>query len=282
MSKFIVSRTGVKVPAILYGTAWKKEATADLVEMALKKGFLGIDTACQPKHYNESLVGKGLNRGFSQGIDRKELFIQTKFTPISGQDPNTIPYDTKAKLYDQVLESFEVSKKNLNIDVIDSVLLHSPLNNWKDLIVVWSALETIFLMGGARQIGICNCYELELLSALYEKAKVKPAIVQNRFYSDTKYDFDIRKFCLENDIVYQGFWTLTANPHIIESKVVEQIASNLDKTPVQILFRFLLQCNIIPLTGTLSEKHMEEALQVFSFSLNEKECNLINNLGPFV
>jgi diketogulonate reductase-like aldo/keto reductase len=40
------------IPPVFYGTAWKKEKTAILVETALKQGFRAIDTACQPKHYN--------------------------------------------------------------------------------------------------------------------------------------------------------------------------------------------------------------------------------------
>ena len=52
----------VKVPALIYGTAWKEDRTSNLVETALKKGFKGIDTACQPKHYQEHLVGDGLER----------------------------------------------------------------------------------------------------------------------------------------------------------------------------------------------------------------------------
>lgn len=49
--------TALKIPQVFYGTAWKKGKTAELVEMALKLGFRGIDTACQPKHYNEPGVG---------------------------------------------------------------------------------------------------------------------------------------------------------------------------------------------------------------------------------
>lgn len=48
------------MPKILYGTAWKKERTADLVVKAVLAGFRGIDTACQPKHYQS--VRKGSKR----------------------------------------------------------------------------------------------------------------------------------------------------------------------------------------------------------------------------
>lgn len=34
---------------------------------------------------------------------------------------------------------------------------------------------------------------------------------QNRFYDATRYDLEIRKYCRENGIVYQSFWTLTAS-----------------------------------------------------------------------
>lgn len=76
------------MPPLIYGTAWKKERTADLVIQAIKAGFCGIDTACQPKHYNESLVGEALVKLGKHNISRDSLFLQTKFTPLSGQDPN--------------------------------------------------------------------------------------------------------------------------------------------------------------------------------------------------
>lgn len=92
--------------------------------MALKLGFRGIDTACQPKHYYEKGVGEGIERS---GVPRKELFIQTKFTSIDGQDPNNIPYDPKSDLSSQVKKSLEVSLQNLKTTYIDSLVLHSPM-----------------------------------------------------------------------------------------------------------------------------------------------------------
>ena len=51
---FITTTAGIRMPKIIYGTAWKKERTAQLVEQAIVAGFRGIDTACQPKHYHEA------------------------------------------------------------------------------------------------------------------------------------------------------------------------------------------------------------------------------------
>lgn len=50
----------LKAYPFFVGTAWKKEKTTELVTKAVLTGFRGIDTACQPKHYSEALVGKAL------------------------------------------------------------------------------------------------------------------------------------------------------------------------------------------------------------------------------
>jgi diketogulonate reductase-like aldo/keto reductase len=106
--KWLTTAAGVKMPRLIYGTVWKKERTADLVVKAIQAGFKGIDTACQPKHYDESLVGAALNRLKDHGIERDTLFLQTKFTPLSGQDPRQVPYDKNSPIESQVAQSFEV------------------------------------------------------------------------------------------------------------------------------------------------------------------------------
>lgn len=66
-----------KIPRLVYGTAWKKDRTADLVYQALKAGFRGVDTAAQPRHYQEALVGDGIRRAIKDGIvDRKDVFVR--------------------------------------------------------------------------------------------------------------------------------------------------------------------------------------------------------------
>lgn len=65
------------MPKLLYGTAWKKDATADLVFLALKTGFRGIDTAAQPRHYREDLVGAAVKLAISLNVvKRADLFVR--------------------------------------------------------------------------------------------------------------------------------------------------------------------------------------------------------------
>ena len=113
---------------IIYGTAWKKDRTKDLVLQAIRTGFRAIDTACQPKHYSEKLVGAAVQEAILSGIvSRSELFLQTKFTSINGQDKTSVPYDPKLPLSEQVRQSLSVSLQHFGTDYLDSLVLHSPM-----------------------------------------------------------------------------------------------------------------------------------------------------------
>lgn len=265
----IISNAGVIMPPIIYGTAWKKERTSVCVQQALAAGFRGIDTACQPKHYDEPLVGKALLAVREQGVGRADLYLQTKFTPLSGQDPLRIPYDLDAPLAQQVEQSFACSLDNLNTDYLDGYILHSPLGEYEQTLVAWRAMEHFVLQKSVRQLGISNCYNLKVLQALYRDAKVKPALVQNRFYKDSGYDKSLREWCRTQGIIYQSFWTLTANPHLLKDDVIQQLAITHGRTPAQILFCYLSLQGVIPLTGTTSQQHMREDLQSFDLQLSD-------------
>ena len=208
MDRFILSSSKIRVPRIIYGTAWKKAATAKLVSVAIQNGFRGVDTACQPRHYDEAGVGAGVAAGMKNGLTRPDLYLQTKFTSLSGQDPNRVPYDPKAPLPDQVAQSIAASLKNLRTDYLDCVLLHSPMPTMAQTLSVWSTLESFVDNGQIRQLGISNCYRLADLEGLYRASRNKPAVLQNRFYADTQYDREIRIYCNQSHIIYQSFWTL--------------------------------------------------------------------------
>jgi diketogulonate reductase-like aldo/keto reductase len=248
---------------MIYGTAWKKKATAGLVSSAIKSGFRAIDTACQPKHYFEPGVGAGIA---ASGLPRNELFIQTKFTPLSGQDTaQPLPYDATAPIRDQVRQSCATSLANLRTDYLDSVLIHSPLSTHAKTMEAWRALEDLVGEGKVRQIGVANIYSLPDLSRLYGEAKIKPSAVQNRFYADTGFDTELRAFCATHGIAYQSFWTLTANPNLLASPLVARVALERRGTPEQALFALALGLGITPLTGTSSEAHMAEDLAVLAW-----------------
>ncbi len=270
----------VSVPSFMYGTAWKKEATTSLVLQAVEAGFTAIDTANQLIHYDEALVGEALLQVARQGITRDKLFIQTKFTPVSGQDHRT-PYDVKASITIQVQQSFASSLVHLHTDYLDSYVLHGPYSrrglgaeDWE----VWAALEALYDAARTKMIGISNV-TAEQLSLLCEHAKHKPMVVQNRCYAAFGWDKAVREICRTHGMIYQGFSLLTANREVFIEPDVRAMAARYGAGLAQIVFRFAMQVGMLPLTGTTNQQHMKEDLRSDQFTLTPEEVRRIETIG---
>ena len=264
----------------IYGTAWKERATVELTRAAVQAGFRAIDTANQPRHYREDLVGEALKALASDGIPRNALILQTKFTPLHGHD-DRIPYDPRADLEAQVRQSFESSLKNLGTEYLDSYLLHGPYSRFglgREDWEVWKAIEEIHRSGGARMIGVSNVNARQL-STLVERAAVKPMVVQNRCFASRGWDREVRRLCAERGIAYQAFSLLTANPFVLRHPEVESIAARRGVQPEQVVFRFALDVGMLPLTGTTNLKHMRADLRVLGMRLAPEEVAFIDGIA---
>jgi len=153
---------GVPVPAFLYGTAWKEDRTEDLARLALATGFRGIDTANQRRHYVEAAVGAAVAAALAEGtLTREDVFLQTKFTSIDGQD-RRLPYDASADAATQVHQSFLSSIEHLRTAYVDSYVLHGPSSSRRitdEDWTVWRAMEShdrVFRMNLLPAMPICR------------------------------------------------------------------------------------------------------------------------------
>lgn len=275
-----VAVQGVEVPVFLYGTAWKEERTEALVGEALAAGFRGIDTANQRKHYDEAAVGAAVGSALAAGgVDRDDLFLQTKFTHVEGQDER-LPYDPAADLPTQVHQSFASSLEHLGVGRLDSLLLHGPLRR-SGLAAgdraVWRTFEELHRDGRVRLLGASNV-TAEQLAALCDLAEVPPAFVQNRCFARLGWDRDVRRVCRERRVVYQGFSLLTANRAELASPTVRAIAAGHGVSVPQAIFRFALQLGMICLTGTGDPRHMREDLAL-GFTLAAEEVRAIEGIA---
>ena len=270
----------VPIPCFMYGTAWKEEATTELVQLAVVSGFKAIDTANQLIHYQEALVGEALQILQKEGIKRDELFLQTKFTSADGQDHRT-PYDASADLTTQVRQSFDSSLTHLCTDYLDSYVLHGPHQrrgleeaDWE----VWAAMEGLYQSGKTKMIGISNVTAGQL-ALLCEQANVKPMVVQNRCFAALGWDKEVREICQAHGIIYQGFSLLTANRRVLADPEIRTIAQRLGATTAQVIFRFAMQIGMLPLTGTTSQQHMKEDLQAEQLALSTEEIQRIETIA---
>jgi len=270
----------ISVPSFMYGTAWKKEATARLVELAVRSGFTAIDTANQLIHYQEALVGEALQALNAKGVKRESLFLQTKFTSVDGQDHRT-PYDRSADLTTQVKQSFESSLQHLHTEYLDSYVLHAPFSRRglgaADL-EVWAAMEAFYKAGKTKMIGVSNITAAQL-ALLCQQAQLKPMMVQNRCYAVMAWDKEVRDICRQHGIIYQGFSLLTANRDVFAAREVHAIAAREGVGPAQVIFRFAQQVGMLPLTGTTNQQHMLEDIAAERISLTADEIARIETIA---
>ena len=248
------------IPDFLYGTAWKEDRTAALTELALRAGFRGIDTANQRRHYHEAGVGEGLAAAYRAGIaTRSDLFLQTKFTYQRGQD-HRLPYDPSASLAEQVAQSLASSLAHLATDRVDSFVLHGPSSgyDWTDADAeVWEAMRKQRDAGRTRLLGVSNV-SLPHLEQMESAHSELPAFVQNRCFARLGWDREVRSFCRERKITYQGFSLLTANPEVVQHLPLVALAREMNATTAQLVFSFAHAVGILPITGTSNAGHMKE------------------------
>ena len=276
----LTTYNNVSVPSFMYGTAWKKEATTQLVQVAVAAGFTAIDTANQLIHYQEALVGEALLALAQQGVPRDRLFLQTKFTSTNGQDHRT-PYDASADLTTQVTQSFDSSLVHLHTDYLDSYVLHGPYQRQGLGAAdreVWAAIEGLYRSGRTKMIGISNV-TAEQLTQLCTEAAVKPMMVQNRCYAALGWDKAVREICRDHGIIYQGFSLLTANQGIFAEPAIRAIAQRLGAGLAQVVFRFAMQVGMLPLAGTTNPQHMKEDLQAEQLILTDEDMQVIETIG---
>jgi diketogulonate reductase-like aldo/keto reductase len=255
--------------------------TRDSFELAIRSGFRGIDTANQRKHYFEAAVGQGLAAAYSAGlVTRAELFLQTKFTYQDGQD-HRLPYDPAATLSVQVAQSMASSLEHLGTDHVDSFVLHGPASSshWTtDDFETWQAMIKERDAGRTRLLGVSNI-SLTQLQQMARAHAEPPAFVQNRCYARLGWDREVRAFCREHNIIYQGFSLLTANVEVLRHPAIGALAAQSNATPAQLVFAFAHAVGVLPLTGTANSEHMKQDLASLSLELPNEAVNTIEAIA---
>jgi diketogulonate reductase-like aldo/keto reductase len=126
-------------------------------------------------------------------------------------------------------------------------------------------MESFVDSGKVHRLGIANCYDAAEFEQLYQAARIKPSVLQNRFYSDSDFDTRLRELCQTYNIWYQSFWTLTANRGALALPAVKALAEAKNLTPQTLMYAFIMSLPGgygTPLSGTTSKQHMKEDVAV--------------------
>jgi diketogulonate reductase-like aldo/keto reductase len=132
--------------------------------------------------------------------------------------------------------------------------------------------------GRTRLLGVSNI-SLQQLEQMQSTHTELPAFVQNRCFARTGWDREVRAFCHQHKIIYQGFSLLTANPEILQHPPLIALAAQMQSTPAQIVFSFARAVGILPLTGTSSAQHMQEDLASLNLQLPPELVQAIERMA---
>ncbi|KAI9723946.1 MAG: hypothetical protein M1812_000664 [Candelaria pacifica] len=268
--KALLLPSGAYVPYTLYGTAWKQERTSALVTEALEIGFQGLDTANFPASYDERLVGTGVAKALEGGINREDIWIQTKFAPAGAHPPDQIPFLTSKPLESQIRESIEQSLAHLQSTYIDIFILHVPFDNFEQTLSAWKVFET-YVPHIIHHLGISNV-NLASLRQLYNNVALKPVLVQNRFWADNGYDKDLRVWMKEKGIIYQAYGMLRFCNELVQSELVAEVACLLEVEQELALYILILGLGgTCILDGTTQGKRMRRDLEVIHMVSADRE-----------
>ncbi|KAK2069776.1 hypothetical protein P8C59_004327 [Phyllachora maydis] len=253
---------GARMPEMMYGCAWKKDKTADLVYQAIETGFRGIDTAAMRRHYDEKLTGDGIRRAIADGlVTRSDLY--TKFTPADDAFADAARYPSIAA---QVRASVAASLANLATaddpdgePYLDSLVMHSPYPSTDDTLAAWSALAE-YVPDRVRVLGISHI-TLPLLSTLLA-TNPRVAIVQNRFIArEAHFHAAVRAACRAHGVAFQAFWTLTGNRDVWPTApCVNAVATAACVEAPVAWYALIAAAGVVLLNGTTRQAHMRDDL----------------------
>ena len=251
----ITLNNGVKMPAIGYGVFRMKDPAEceEAVVQAIRSGYRLIDTAAA--YENEEAVGRAIRRC---GVPREELFITTKLWIT----------DTS---YEGAKRGFARSMERLGLGYVDLYLIHQPYNDYYG---AWRALEELYAEGKAHSIGVDNFTQDKLADFLFWN-KVKPAVnlVEcNAFFQRE----DDRLYMESKNIQMQAWSPLAAGQgRLFENETLRALAAAHNKTVAQVVLRWLVQRNIVPLVKSANPERMRENLDIFDFALTDAEMQQI-------
>ena len=251
----VTLNNGMEMPRIGYGVFRMKnpEECEEAVVQAIQSGYRLIDTAAA--YENEEAVGRAIRRC---GVPREELFITTKLWIT----------DTS---YEGAKRGFARSMERLGLDYVDLYLIHQPYNDYYG---AWRALEELYAEGKAHSIGVDNFTQDKLADFLFWN-KVKPAVnlVEcNAFFQRE----DDRLYMESKNIQMQAWSPLAAGQgRLLENETLRTIATTHNKSVAQVVLRWLVQRNIVPLVKSANPQRMKENLDIFDFALTDAEMQQI-------
>jgi 2,5-diketo-D-gluconate reductase A len=255
----ITLNNGVSIPQLGFGVFLiEPDETKDATLAALEVGYRHIDTA--EMYGNEAQVGEAVR---ASGIDRDDIFVTSKL-------------NNSFHAYDDALNAFDQTLKDLAFDYVDLFLVHWPLPGVGDFVETWKAMEEIYRSGRCRAIGVSN-FQKHHLQRLFDETEIVPAVNQIEVHPYLVQD-ELRVFGAEHGIPTEA-WSPLGRGAVLEEPTLVDIAKRHDRTPAQVTLRWALQRGDIVFPKSVNRHRMEENFDLFGFELSQDEIDQISALN---
>lgn len=212
------------------------------ITTAINNGFRLLDTSTN--YDSEGVVGEAVRRS---GISRENLFITSKL-------PGKYHHHDGA-LNDDALKMFQESLLRMNLDYLDLYLVHWPLPKRDNYVEAWRALIEAQKLGLVKSIGVAN-FEKEHLDKLIQETGVIPAVNQNELHPYWPQP-ELIETNQKHGIVQEAWSPLMRgrNGNELTDPAIVKIAKKRDKNVGQIILRWLLQQDVVPIVKAASSEH---------------------------
>lgn len=253
-------RDGNRIPALGLGTAGlgNDAAGVDVILGGLDEGYRLIDTAYN--YGNEEAVGEALRR---TEVDRSDLIITTK---LPGRHHGT----------DEALASFEESRRRLGLEWVDLYLIHWPNPSVDRYVETWRTMITLREKGLVRSIGVSNFTEA-MLTRLADETGLLPVVNQVELHPYFP-QAALRAFHDEHGIRTESWSPLAKQSDLLREPVITELAGRYGVSPAQIVLRWHVELETIPIPKSTDSARRRENLDVFGFSLLPEEVEAISAL----
>ena len=258
---------GIKVPQLALGT-WliDDDRVADAVRAAIAMGYRHIDTA--QAYANERGVGEGVR---TSGVKREDLFVTTKVA-------------AEHKDYKSAAEGIDNSLKEMGLDYIDMMIIHSP-QPWLEVnqsddryyegnLEAWRALTDAYKAGKLRAIGVSNFLQGDI-DNIWNNADVKPMVNQVLCHISNS-PLDLIKYCQDKGIVMEAY-SPVAHGEAMKIAAIADMAKKYGVSVPQLCIRFDIQLGMIVLPKTANPEHMKSNADV-DFVISDEDMEILKNV----
>lgn len=255
---------GNEMPIIGLGTfrVENNDECKAAVKHAIESGYRHIDTAMV--YENEEMVGQGIAEGLdSTGLNRSDLFITSKLWLADYGRVN-------------VADAYETSLNKLGLDYLDLYLMHWPGLDEALMIDTWQGMEDLYKNDKVKNIGVSN-FNTEHLEALLAQVSIKPVINQIEFHPYLTQS-QLRRY-LEVQNIQAESWSPLMNAQILEDATVKAVASEIGKTPAQVIIRWNVEHGVVVIPKSVTPSRIEENLNVFDFVLTKGQIERLDQLN---